>query len=83
MSIFASIERQQRPADDHIEHSRAEPFSLCLESELTLFSNKENHYKNKAIAISSSFKHFSNLENTKLKFKHFQGFQAPVRNPVF
>ncbi len=38
--------------------SRAELFSFCLESKLTLFSNKANHYKTNAIAISISFKHF-------------------------
>ncbi len=30
-------------------------------------------------ALKLKSKHFSDLENTTLKFKHFQGFQAPVR----
>jgi len=29
-------------------------------------------------ALDPKFKHFSNFKNTTLKFKHFQGFQAPV-----
>ena len=31
------------------------------------------------VTVSTSFKHFSNLVNTTLKFKHFRGFPAPVR----
>lgn len=30
-------------------------------------------------ALDAKFKHFLNLEKTTLKFKHFQGFQGPVR----
>ncbi len=33
---------------------RAERFSLCLDSELTLFSTKANRYKTNAIATSST-----------------------------
>ncbi len=52
---------------------------LYLKSEL--FSLLAIYYIN-AVRISSSFKHFSDLENTTLKFKYFQVFPAPCRNPV-